>query len=225
MQGHGRRRLGWSIVLGPGENLDLRFLVLPSLWARFADPDVGFSFSLALLQTFYTQDAFRTPPKPMLSQTTQCSFAHQASEFVSPNPSETNSLVFCTAFYPFSDDDSKKGEPHSIADSRLFASSDWFNKFEMVDFGLGKRAQGVVGLGVIKKFVVAALRPETADGEMNLFGMSPFLVPFPPCASLNRAEEMLTPIRLVFQLRLMGRTGPRPSSLTRRLRHSRRTPT
>lgn len=34
----------------------------------------------------------------------------------------------------------------------------------MVDLGIGKRARGLVGLGVVSKFVVAALKADLVEG-------------------------------------------------------------
>lgn len=68
------------------------------------------------------------------------------------------SLVFCVAF-----DQSMKpgsGGMHSIKESRLYSSSDWFATKKFVDLGIGKKARGVVGLGVVSKFMVAALRAD-----------------------------------------------------------------
>jgi hypothetical protein len=115
-------------------------------------------------QTFYTKDTFRSAAINLLSETTQCSFAHQSRDFISEKPAETNSLIFCIAFSPFSDDKGGKGAPHSIADSRLFMSDNWFESQELVDFGVGKDSAGVVGLGVVSKFVVAAVKADSGGG-------------------------------------------------------------
>ncbi|WVW85580.1 hypothetical protein I302_107618 [Kwoniella bestiolae CBS 10118] len=103
-------------------------------------------------ETFYTQDAFRSPPKLLLSQTSQCLFARSSPAFVNA----PESLIFCVAF-----DSSNKpggGGMHSYKESRLYSSEDWYENKKFVDLGIGKRAQGVVGLGVVSKFMVAALK-------------------------------------------------------------------
>ncbi|KAL7415743.1 hypothetical protein BDY24DRAFT_337902 [Mrakia frigida] len=112
-------------------------------------------------ETYATKDAFRTPSFLLLSQTNQCLFAHGSKDFVSPSPSETSSLIFCIAF----DQSTKAGDAHSLLESRLYSSKDWFEKDNtVVDLGIGKRARGLVGLGVVSKFVVAALKADLVEG-------------------------------------------------------------
>ncbi|KAL1407369.1 vacuolar protein sorting/targeting protein PEP1 [Vanrija albida] len=99
-------------------------------------------------ETYYTKDAFRSEVELLLSQTSSCTFA-RSSKFVHDAKEEE---ILCIAF------DSKSTSDHRISDSRLFRSSDWFKTKEYVDLGLGKRARGVVGLGVVSKFLVVAMR-------------------------------------------------------------------
>lgn len=48
----------------------------------------------------------------------------------------------------------------SIADSRLYSSMDYFQKEKtFVDMGIGRNAKGVIGVGGVKGYVVAALKP------------------------------------------------------------------
>ena len=102
-------------------------------------------------ETYYTKDAFRTETTLLLTQTSQCLFARSTPAFVNA----PESLIFCVAF-----DSSTKpnGGMHSIQESRLYSSSDWFTTKKFVDLGIGKKARGVVGLGVVSKFMVAALK-------------------------------------------------------------------
>lgn len=125
-----------------------------------------------------TKDAFRTPATLLLSQTTSCLFAHSTKAFVSSNPSVSSSHIFCIAF----DQSTKPGDAKSLAESRLYGSSDWFETKELVDLGIGKRARGLVGLGGVSKFIVAALKADTGEGRsgeasggdpMHLYGRSP----------------------------------------------------
>ncbi|KIR51702.1 signal sequence binding protein [Cryptococcus gattii Ru294] len=105
-------------------------------------------------ETYYTTDAFRSEPQLLLSQTSQCLFARSSEAF----KSAPESLIFCVAF-----DQSQKpgsGGMHSYKESRLFSSEDWFATKKFVNLGIGKRARGVVGLGVVSKFMVVALRAE-----------------------------------------------------------------
>ncbi|CDZ97982.1 Sortilin and related receptors [Phaffia rhodozyma] len=126
---------------------------------------------------YYTLDAFRSSSKLLLSQVNQCLFAHQSEYFKTPNPTESNSLVYCIAF----DSSSLPGESKGLSESRLFSSRSWFasegSQGEVVDFGIGKRARGIVGLGVAGGFVVAALRKDLVAGgtggsedPMSLYG-------------------------------------------------------
>lgn len=79
------------------------------------------------------------------------------------------SLIFCIAF-----DESNKGTNdggmHSIRESRLYSSSSFFQNGDktFVNLGIGKKAQGVVGLGVVSKFMVVALK--ALDGGSALGG-------------------------------------------------------
>ena len=110
-------------------------------------------------ETYYTQDAFRTSPSILLTQTSQCIFARSTPAFVNA----PESLVFCVAF-----DQSQKpgsGGMHSFKESRLYSSSDWFATKKFVDLGIGKKAKGVVGLGVVSKFMVVALRAVDGDAR------------------------------------------------------------
>ncbi|OCF42192.1 signal sequence binding protein [Kwoniella heveanensis CBS 569] len=109
-------------------------------------------------ETFYTKDAFRSTPTLLLSQTSQCLFARSSPAFVNA----PESLIFCVAF-----DASNKpgGGMHRIRESRLYSSEDWYETKKFVDLGIGKRARGVVGIGVVSKFMVAALR--VAEGEAS----------------------------------------------------------
>ena len=103
-------------------------------------------------QTYYTKDAFRSAPIRMLDQTSQCTFAK--SELIEA-PDE---LVFCIAF-----DSSTKPGGHSFRESRLYSSTDWFETKKLVDLGVGRAARGVVGLGVVSKFIVCAVK--MGDGK------------------------------------------------------------
>lgn len=110
-------------------------------------------------ETYYTKDAFRTESTLLLTQTSQCSFARSTMAFVNA----PESLVFCVAF-----DQSQKpgqGGMHSFKESRLYSSSDWFATKKFVDLGIGKKARGVVGLGVVSKFMVVALKVVEGDSR------------------------------------------------------------
>lgn len=156
-------------------------------------------------ETYYTTDAFRSPPKLLLSQTSSCLFAKSSKTFT-PGKTVSNKRIFCIAF-----DLSQKGKAgggyHSIKESRLFSSDNWFEGVgagTYVDLGIGKRAQGVVGLGVVSKFIVVALRVNdlgskraTAGGgdPMHLYvstdGENWKLARFPHSAMPNLKEKLV----------------------------------
>jgi len=109
-------------------------------------------------ETYYTEDAFRTRPTLLLSQTSSCLFARSTKTFSLNNKAVPQERIFCVAF-----DGSQKGKSgggyHSIRESRLYKSDDWFEEeTKFVDLGIGKRAQGVVGLGVASRYLVVALK-------------------------------------------------------------------
>jgi hypothetical protein len=54
---------------------------------------------------------------------------------------------------------------HTLRESRMFSSEDYFKTEKIVDFGLGKQGRGVVALGVVSKFLVAALKDLSPAGE------------------------------------------------------------
>ncbi|KAK4688992.1 hypothetical protein P7C73_g1101, partial [Tremellales sp. Uapishka_1] len=118
-------------------------------------------------ETYYTTDAFRSEASLMLSQTSQCLFARSSPAFVNA----PEKLVFCVAF----DQSMKPGDGgmHSYKESRLYSSEDWFESKKFVDLGIGKRARGVVGLGVVSKFMVVALRVLDGDGGRRAVGGDP----------------------------------------------------
>lgn len=122
-------------------------------------------------ETYYTTTAFRTPPTLLLSQTSSCLFAHSSPEFSAVNRGKVpDERVFCIAF-----DGSQKGKQgggyHSVRESRLFKSDDWFEEeAKYVDLGIGKRAQGIVGLGVASRYMVVALKALDSSGLANRAG-------------------------------------------------------
>lgn len=141
-------------------------------------------------ETYYTQDAFRTEPKPLLELTSSCSFArsHKAIE-------ADENLIFCIAF------SSKPEKGHGFGDSRMYSSTDWFENKEYVDFGIGKKARGVVGLGIVSKFMVVAIKTpgeskRVASDPMQLYvstdGKSWRAAQFPHSAIPDLVENAYT---------------------------------
>jgi hypothetical protein len=114
-------------------------------------------------ETYYTTDAFRGETKLLLAQTSQCDFA-RSTKSLTEAPEK---MVLCIAF----DQSQKPGEVHAIRESRLYSSDDWFATKKFVDLGIGKKARGVVGLGVVSKFMVVALRVQ--EGAARATGGDP----------------------------------------------------
>ncbi|KAI5476446.1 signal sequence binding protein [Pseudohyphozyma bogoriensis] len=128
-------------------------------------------------ETFYTKDAFSSAPKPLLSYTSRCLFAHDKKYYAKNVPDE---LVYCVAFEPPASDASATTSlsnllsgVRTLRESRLYSSFDFFDKDKnFVDLGIGKEARGVVGIGGVQKYLVTALKPTTTagdSGEMVLY--------------------------------------------------------
>lgn len=115
-----------------------------------------------------------------MSYTSRCLFAHDKKEYPPYVPDE---LVYCVAFEPPSQSDASlkssltsllTGGSRTLRESRLYSSTDFFtNDKTFVDMGIGKEARGVVGIGGVRKYLVAALKPSAGEdgsgGEMVLY--------------------------------------------------------
>jgi len=114
-------------------------------------------------ETYYTTDAFRGETRLLLKQTSECAFARSTKAMLAA----PEKMVLCVAF----DQNIKPGDggAHSYKESRLYSSNDWFANKKFVDMGIGKRARGVMGLGVVSKFMVVALKMDD-DGSRSRSG-------------------------------------------------------
>jgi hypothetical protein len=115
-------------------------------------------------QTYYTKEAFSDQPQLLLSETSQCTFAHSSKDFKHDAHSD---LIYCVAF-----DTTTSTGYHSISSSRLFSSTDFFtNDNRIEDLGVARGARGVVAFAIVSKFGVVALKDlsEGAGSEMLLY--------------------------------------------------------
>ena len=125
--------------------------------------DIYFHISEMLLtemfQTYYTKEAFSDDVQTLLTDTSRCQFAHSSKEFKHDAHPD---LIFCVSF----------DTPEILlAASRLYSSTDFFaENMKIEEFGLGKRAKGVVAFAIVSKFAVVAVRNiEGMNGDMLLY--------------------------------------------------------
>lgn len=140
-------------------------------------------------EAYYTTDSFRSDPELMLAHVSSCAFARSEKVVNAPE-----NMVFCIAF-------DTKPSSHKAPDARLYRSEDWFKTKDYVDLGIGKRAVGVVGFGVVSKFMVVAVKSpgadnKRADSSMQLFvstdGVEWSQTQFPHSALPNLVENAYT---------------------------------
>ncbi|GAA6014077.1 hypothetical protein JCM10207_000230 [Rhodosporidiobolus poonsookiae] len=119
-------------------------------------------------ETYFTQDAFSSAPKLLLTHTSRCIFAHDKKDFAPNVPDE---LIFCAAFDTSASSTSLtekvSAAQRNLKESRLYSSADFFRdgKKDYVDLGIGREARGVVGIGGVRKYLVTALKPPSSSGD------------------------------------------------------------
>ena len=121
------------------------------------DNDLGIG-KVCYDETYLTQNAFETAPVKMLDHTSRCMWAHSTKQF---GATVHEQMVFCIAFEKPSADSPTSGTGmRSLRESRLFSSNDFFKtETRLVDFGIGKNARGLVGIGSVQGFIFVALKP------------------------------------------------------------------
>jgi len=96
----------------------------------------------------------------LLTDTIKCQFAHSSKDFKHDAHLDH---IFCVSF--------DTSETHSISSSRLYSSTDFFEQnIKIEEFGIGRKARGVIAFAIVSKFAVAALKDlDSRDGEMLLY--------------------------------------------------------
>lgn len=140
-------------------------------------------------ESYYTTDMFHSELQALLPYTTQCMFAHSEKDVEADD-----NLVLCVA-------SPNQPDEAGHSDSRLYSSKNWFETKTYVDLGIGKYAKGVVGLGIVSKFMVVAVRSgaelQAREGDpMHMFvstdGVNWNQAQFPHSALPNLVENAYT---------------------------------
>ncbi|KAJ7145743.1 signal sequence binding protein [Mycena epipterygia] len=93
-------------------------------------------------ETYITKDAFRSPPRRILTNTIRCQFAHSNADFT---PDVHSDLVYCI-----------EGQ-HGSTSARLYSSTDFFESEKQVEeLCVGKNAQGFITSPTLTVFATSS---------------------------------------------------------------------
>jgi len=106
---------------------------------------------------YYTENSFTSNPKLMLENVGSCTFAQTSKNF----KNSSSKLIFCIQ----QDENSNDIFPEN---QRLVSSENWFTDINEIKGDNGRVLRGLVGIGSVQKFLVAASKSSGTD-EMALY--------------------------------------------------------
>ncbi|KAL7747853.1 vacuolar protein sorting/targeting protein PEP1 [Sorochytrium milnesiophthora] len=134
-------------------------------------------------ETWYTRDLFSTPPKILLKYTVNCVFARSTKQF---QASETHTIL-CSQLKPSARGNTRL-QPYDL---QLVTSDDYFRDPDPNPVNLNgnlKPEDGILGVGVVQKFITVATRPKNGpdlDLWVSLNSKDWAMAQFPLTASIK----------------------------------------
>ncbi|KAJ3158678.1 vacuolar protein sorting/targeting protein PEP1 [Geranomyces michiganensis] len=114
---------------------------------------------------FYTSDGFKSKPAPLLKYTLDCVWASASAKFAAADPSTIDpNTIFC-AQWP-EDMQHDDGRPRDQTAARLVSSASFFPEGKGDVHLLGG---GIIGLGVVERFMFAAVVANDKSEGMSFF--------------------------------------------------------
>ena len=106
--------------------------------------------------TYYSTDAFRTPPNRLRTDTRSCVFARSTPLFKTSETDHNDDRVVCVVRGEFS-------SPFSTRGNRLAVSDNYFRDEEEPVLEGDRTVQGIINIAVVKGFLVAAAGAKGTD--------------------------------------------------------------